>query len=500
VVYDPANLDLYVVESLALHAEDLRNWDPIQGYWIAVVSTVTNRIVATYSTAFPVMGEAYDSDNGYLYVSDFLNSSVCLLDPSDGAIVAQVEIGVQAFDLTYDSANGYVYAIAGTVGNHFEDDNAQIAISAGLGYSAPTSATDVVAVIDGVTVIGPDIPTGGGPSRGVFDSGNQQVYIVNSATGNLTVIDGAPAGATFGGITTGSSADALAFDPTNGEIYEADVSSNCITAVSSGSGAVVDSCIGVGSGPDAIAYDPSNGFLYVANGNSNDLTVIDGSTNLVVTSSIATGTAPSSIVYDSENGYIYVANSGDGTLTVVSTASSVAVATINLDDWPAALAFDSSNGYVYATEPSNDAVAVVDGALNTQVGDIWMNNGCCGGHFYRIPNQPTGITYDPLNGELYVTDYGTGLVAILNTTTNSDTVDLEVGYLPLGITFDPNNGYLYVANEGSGDVSVINGSADSVPVPDLGISFGGSFTLVYDSIHGYLVAGSGSTLVGLDVN
>ncbi len=87
-----------------------------------------------------------------------------------------------------------------------------------------------------------------------------------------------------------------------------------------------------------------------------------------------------------------------------------------------------------------------------------------------VGRYPNGVAYDPLLGQLFVTDGGAHNVTVLNGSTNSVAgTPLPVGTDPFGIAFDPVNGYLYVANEESGNVTVLNGANDTVVVPGIGV-------------------------------
>lgn len=67
-----------------------------------------------------------------------------------------------------------------------------------------------------------------------------------------------------------------------------------------------------------------------------------------------------------------------------------------------------------------------------------------------------GITYDPKNGYIYVTNLCFRTVYVINSTTNRVVNVISVGSHPEGIYYDPSNGYIYVANCGSGTISIIS--------------------------------------------
>jgi YVTN family beta-propeller protein len=71
-------------------------------------------------------------------------------------------------------------------------------------------------------------------------------------------------------------------------------------------------------------------------------------------------------------------------------------------------------------------------------------------------SMPNYETFDPTLGWIYVSDYGSNQVTIINGT--SIVGSLTVGTGPGPLVFDPHNGYIYVTNYGSNNVTVINGA------------------------------------------
>ena len=79
---------------------------------------------------------------------------------------------------------------------------------------------------------------------------------------------------------------------------------------------------------------------------------------------------------------------------------------------------------------------------------------------------PYGIALDPGNGMVYVSNYGqfntTGIVSVINDTTNTIVGNVPVGKNPQAISYNPANGFFYVANTLSNTLSLINGTSNSL--------------------------------------
>ena len=73
----------------------------------------------------------------------------------------------------------------------------------------------------------------------------------------------------------GSNPTVVAYDPSNGYIYVTDSGSDTVSVIN---GATVIANITVGSDPYVVAYDPSNGYIYVTDSGSDTVSVINGAT------------------------------------------------------------------------------------------------------------------------------------------------------------------------------------------------------------------------------
>ncbi|MFG1556163.1 MAG: YncE family protein [Thermoplasmataceae archaeon] len=111
---------------------------------------------------------------------------------------------------------------------------------------------------------------------------------------------------------------------------------------------------------------------------------------------------------------------------------------------PNQAAFDSSNGYVYVTNFNTNSVSVINGATNTVIANI------------SVGVFPLGVAFDSSNGYVYVTNFNTNSVSVINGATNTVIANISVGVFPLGVAFDSSNGYVYVTNALSGSVSIIS--------------------------------------------
>ena len=115
---------------------------------------------------------------------------------------------------------------------------------------------------------------------------------------------------------------------------------------------------------------------------------------------VATNGAPGGDCYDPVNGDFYFANSlAAGNVSVVSSTTWALVGSVNVGNAPKTCAVDSS-GNVWVTNYGSDNISVISGTSL-----IATING--------VGSEPFGITYDPHAQRMYVADFGSAEVTVL---------------------------------------------------------------------------------------
>ena len=454
---------------------------------VTVIDGATNKVVAWIPVgshpggSYPA-GIAFDNFNGYLYVTDFSSYRVTVIDGATNKVVASIPVGSYPQGVAFDGANKHVYVTNGGV--------------------AETTYLPSVAVIDAATnAVVAWIPVGSSmgsfPAGITFDSTNGYLYVANSGSDNVTVIDGAT-NKVIGGIGVRASPHGIAFDSTNGNVYVTNTGSNDVTVIDGATNKVVG-WIPVGLAPEDIVFDGSNGYVYVTIRGSDNVAVIDGATNRVIkwvpvpgpAPSIPSGlgSAPQGIAFDSSNGYLYVTEAGSNNVTVIDGATNTIVTSIPVGSYPFGVAFDSTNGYIYVTDYHwasylHSNVTVIDGATNKVVGSI------------PVGAAPIDVAFDTTNGYLYVANAASSDVTVIDSATNKVVASIPLTSSPAGLAFDSFNGYLYVSAASSDYLTVIDGATSKV----IGSITVGLYPngIAFDAVNGYLYtanSGTGSTAV-----
>ena len=98
--------------------------------------------------------------------------------------------------------------------------------------------------------------------------------------------------------------------------------------------------------------------------------------------------------------------------------------------------------------------------LNTLNSPASTQNGKIGQ--YPDGNNAQAGAYDPFNQELYITNYFSNNVTVVNAFLNVSIANISVGSNPWGISYVPYNHDLYVNNYNSSNISIISSITNTV--------------------------------------
>jgi YVTN family beta-propeller protein len=302
------------------------------------------------------------------------------------------------------------------------------------------------------------IPVGIGPFDIASDPVTNMLYVTNSGSNTVSVINGST-NAVVATIPVGNGSVAINVNPNTHKVYLVNSNLNQIQVIDGlpGSPTVnkVIASIGVGVFPNGLDVNPATNLIYVGNLFSGTVSVINGSKNTVV-GTIMTGSGASRVGIDAALHKIYVDNFFSNKVIVINSSSNTVIANITVGSSPVNSRLDQSTLIVYVPNIFSGSISVINGSTNVVVATI------------PVGNNPSGISLDPTHNKIYVAIRGTNSVSIINRTTNVVVASTPVGNLPQGLVFDPNNNKVYVGNFGDGTVSVLNALTSNPPVANAG--------------------------------
>lgn len=301
------------------------------------------------------------------------------------------------------------------------------------------------------------IRVGDNPWGVTVDTKTNRVYVANEESNTVSVIDGLT-NSVIANVTGLTSPYHLDVNPTTNRVYVTSSQSNFVSVID-GSTNDITARIDLGAPVSvvcrtdlpcpSIAVNPSTNRIYVADPIKNLIYVIDGETDTIA-SEIKVDGGPASISIDTNVNRMYVANSFANTVSVIDSSSNTVIASVTRNRSPTATSVNTNTHRIYFSEVGR--VFVIDGFNNNVVGTIAVSGGYL-----------NGISVNPNTNRVYVADYFSDFVSLIDGSTDMVVGNANVGANPREISVNPNTNKIYVTIGGSGTLAVIDGS---VPIPE----------------------------------
>jgi len=165
---------------------------------------------------------------------------------------------------------------------------------------------------------------------------------------------------------------------------------------------------------------------------------------------------------------LYVSNSGDDYLSVIDRGSHQVIDAITVGSAPKGMTLSEDGNYLYVANYLSNSISIVETITNRLMDTIALNIGF----------GPTELTIPPFSQTLYVTATDSNAVIAIDTLTKSILKKIEVGQRPIGIASGPNGQYVYVANSYSNNISVIETYTNKV-INTIGAGGEPKYVMVY---------------------
>ena len=425
-----------------------------------------------------------------------INGATCNATVTSGCgqLPATVEVGGSPYAVVMDQASNTAYAVDHT---------------GGLGeVDAINGATCNATVSTGCTRKPRTITVGSTPNDAVLNPVTHKVYVANEEDNTVSVFDATTCnGQTAAGcatpapqMATGFNNSYLDVDTATDTVYVANQDDNTVSVLDGA--ACAPGHLGgcreaapttlTGDGAVGVAVDQPTHTVYVTDRDAQQVAVINANTcNAHKTTGCATTwptlAAPGpvqGIAVNPVTDTIYTANaepqfddSGNTTSFAGTTVSVLdgahcnatatsgcgkPMTTVTVGGGPNVLAVDASTNTVYVANFNDNTVSVIDG----KACDAEVTTGCSHKpRTVKVGTHPDGIVFDPTTHTLYVADYDTSKVSVINAATcnaqvgsgcarNPGSISVAAG--PMGMAVATATHTLYVEGYQSGTVSVIN--------------------------------------------
>ncbi|OGP43474.1 MAG: hypothetical protein A2090_04355 [Deltaproteobacteria bacterium GWD2_42_10] len=289
------------------------------------------------------------------------------------------------------------------------------------------------------------------------------LFVSNSASDYISIIDRSLE-RIIGAVTVGHKPMGMVLNSTQERLYIVNSGSKDISIVDTTQFSVIYTIpLAAGLEPTDIAIMPDDknlieGKLYIINRLSNDVTVINTTTKRIV-KTVAVGTRPSAIAVNSTRKEVYVANERSNNISIISAIDDSLSATIAVDMRPVGLTVASDKVYVF-NEGSN-RISVVSPSLRKVVSTIsigdppqrgmrgfsnrffvlntsantltFLNSFDVTTRTITLGHKPTGIVGDEKRNRLYITNYGSNTITLVDPIGERVLKELTVGKSPYAI-------------------------------------------------------------------
>src|SRR5271154_1551158 len=306
-----------------------------------------------------------------------------------------------------------------------------------------------------------------------------KIYIANSGSNNVTVVDGASnTFTTISDTPPPTTPVAIAVNSLTNMVYVANSGSNNVSVFSGAIGSTPAAYVttitnGNGLSPSAIAVDAHLNQVYVTNSNSGNITIINGATN-AITATRASGVSPSAVAVNAATGFFYVANAGDNTVAIFNGNTNVIAGSASMCNGasPFAIAVNEATDQVYVSNSGTNTVIQIDGGTQAITGSPISN-----GNAVNLQ----GIAVNPVTNQIFVAANGGNTLVINGPGNSTALVNDQNASGGIGVTVDSITNTVYVANF-NGTVTEFNGSNPS-PVFDFATGGGTQAIAVNPATH-----------------
>jgi YVTN family beta-propeller protein len=201
--------------------------------------------------------------------------------------------------------------------------------------------------------------------------------------------------------------------------------------------------IHAGTEGNALSVDVKANKIYFVGYEDNFLTVVDGVTNEPARIEVP-GFHQWDSAFNETNGLLYLPTPNNDALTVIDTRANV-VSTVGTGRVPMAAAVNEVTDRIYVVNYGSSDVTVVDGPTNRAIATV------------KVGLWPQQVAIDTKTNMIYVVNTHANSVSVIDGRTNAVAATVPTDKGPWAVAVDPVTNMIYVANRLSDKVTVIDG-------------------------------------------
>jgi YVTN family beta-propeller protein len=447
----------------------------------------------TYSGGQEPLNVTEEGDRAF--VTQEYSNTVAIVNTTDGALVDEASTGFYPQASAYDSLNGYLYvtdqygqtitvlnpengallynlSVPGYLDSVlFDPVHNQLIVSIGTSDFYPGGPYQVLFLNPATGAVFGSVNVGGDPYALALASALDLVFVGNEATSNVSVIDTS----TYLLVTTlPYTPDSLAYDPVTEELFIAN-SGSVVTVLNASTDVVVGSP-NVRMDPESETYDPATGTIDLVGTYDNEVLTEIYASNLTVVPYRTFDPGYwfwSSVVYAPDTGDLLVLNTLGDNLTELDPTTLAEPQATQFGFSPVNSAIDPTNDYLYVANYYTNNVSVINLLTDRSLPSV------------PVGIEPSSILYDPASGDIDVGNFFTG-VSVIDPTTDTVVATLAQGWRVNAMVYDPADQDLYLADEDgsqpTGNLTVLNGATGAiVQVDPMSSDLTTPYSVTYDT-------------------
>jgi DNA-binding beta-propeller fold protein YncE len=435
-------------------------YNPVLNWVYASVVTRPWSVTAISNTNFSLLRVNYvrnapastvvDTEDNEIFIGDD-SDNVNVLNATTLAFVTNLTIGLSPQSGIWDPLNDRVF----------------------LGAQAPYNIDDFAEVDPVNNTVIAVLNMNGWPNYTAMSPSGQWIYWAMDPGDNVTMMNATNISQQYT-FQIGTSPDGIAFDADTNEVVTANQATNNVSFINATTGRV-DATVADGQVPSGMAFDPTTADLFIADSAGNAVNIWNSTQDRMV-GSIPFSGGPTQTDYDSSTQGVFVLRTYAGLLSEINATTLSPEQNWSIPFGAPSFAVDPAVGEFFVADTSNFTVEV-----------FRLSNGA---HLASIEViQPTVMQYCPTTGLVYaISGAADDALVAIDPTNESIVATGGIGLIGEGISCNPYNGDVYVTNQRTSNVTVLNGTTlaavHSFP------NGGGGSGVAYDDQNAELLAAS----------
>jgi|SRR5665647_2179732 len=331
-----------------------------KAYSLVLASTAFLLFLIIFSSTESVSTAQSDSSAEYAYVPNEKSNTVSVINTITNTVISTLPVGNNPDGVAVNIDGTKVYV------TNFGNDS-----SLGRSVSVIDTATDEVTnmLVDSGNGIKP---------FGVAITPDETLYVASYVTNSVYAIN--PIAEYCFPINVGSKPLGVAITPNGKWVYVANSGSNNVSVIDTATNTVIKT-IPVGNHPYGVTVNLSGTKVYVTNQDSENISVIDTATN-TVTANITVEKYPHGVAVTPDGSKVYVVNHNKliGTVSVINTTTNTVIKKIQVGNNPCGVAVTHDGKWVYVTNSgsanSPGSVSVINTTTNTVIPSVVLVGTC----------------------------------------------------------------------------------------------------------------------------